>query len=258
MTHVVWCFFLSTCFASKLHVDAHNVGPSYIIGLGNYDATRHQRLWGQWHRHFCALDPWCSWTWKWNVLHACTAESESTAIGSLKTIKNSDWIADCDAIAEKNNLRKWVDSDWIAENRTAIGSLTAIRSQHSTQRLDRWSKQRLDRWPAHGTLFHLPCYVCECFRLVNPTDVAPTNLIHIDVPHAFEFFTLLAIHERCQLMPRWSWYANEALPSIWVLQVASNPRKMPVNATMVMVCQRAPWVKCMNKQTISKQTSSSS
>ena len=26
-------FFLSTCFASKLHVDAHNVGPSYILGL---------------------------------------------------------------------------------------------------------------------------------------------------------------------------------------------------------------------------------
>ena len=34
------------------------------------------------------------------------SENESTAIGSLKTIKNSDWIADCDAIAEKNNLRK--------------------------------------------------------------------------------------------------------------------------------------------------------
>ena len=50
---VLWCFFVHVlCF--KATCGRSQFGPSYIIGLGNYDATRHQRLWGQWQCHFCA------------------------------------------------------------------------------------------------------------------------------------------------------------------------------------------------------------
>ena len=161
--------FKATCWRSQCWAVIHN-----WPGWRNFYNSKEQTLRLVIVSFLRLIDPWCSWTWKWNVLHACTAESESTAIGSLKIVK------------------------------TAIGSLTAIRSQHSTQRLDRWSKQQLDRWPFPFEVASI-CYLVPFLECI-----AAATAIAIDSTAQYRIWVLhVASNPRFQFMPRWSWYANE-------------------------------------------------